>query len=395
MVVKSTEILEKYPASSETQVETPLEENRAPQLPIIVDFDPGDKENPHNWSMLRKLVVANICVLLTLNSTLGSSMPAGSIKFIAEDFNVTNEYQLVLPISVFLIGYIVGPLFLAPLSEVYGRKPLLFWTFVLYLCFTLGTALAPNFPALLVLRFLAGTAAAAPLGIVGGLFADCFPDPVHRGRVMALWAAGTTFGPTLSPVISGFLGQVSWRWPFWFELIFGGVSLIAMLFLPETFRPVILAKRAARMKKELNRDDIVVPDSVETRNLKDLFAVTLTRPVTMLFTEPIVPAVCLYMAFLYAILYLFFQAYPIIFQGEYAMAPGIDGLAYMPVGIGSVISAIMVVLWDEHMPRQGEKKPTMEYHRLTLAIIGGPLTMISFFWLVGTPGWEMSHLLSD
>ncbi|KAI1929367.1 hypothetical protein LOZ58_001903 [Ophidiomyces ophidiicola] len=307
MVVKSTEMLEKYPASSEAHLETPLEENRAPQLPIIVDFEPGDKENPHNWSMIRKLVVANICVLLTLNSTLGSSMPAGSIKFIAEDFNVTNEYLLVLPISVFLIGYIVGPLFLAPLSEVYGRKPLLFWTFVLYLCFTLGTALAPNFPALLVLRFLAGTAAAAPLGIVGGLFADCFPDPVHRGRVMALWAAGTTFGPTLSPIISGFLGQVSWRWPFWFELIFGGVSLIAMLFLPETFRPVILAKRAARMRKELNRDDIVVPDSVETRNLKDLFAVTLTRPVTMLFTEPIVPA-----------------AYPIIFQAFGKLADKAD-----------------------------------------------------------------------
>ncbi|KMP03795.1 vitamin B6 transporter bsu1 [Coccidioides immitis RMSCC 2394] len=266
---------------------------------IIVKFEPGDKDNPHNWSMTWRLVISGIYILLSLNSTLGSSMPAGAIKVIAEGLNVTNKYQLVLPISVFLIGYIVGPLFLAPLSEVYGRRPLLLWTFVLYLFFTLGTALVSNFPGLLILRFFAGTAAAAPLAIVGGVFADCFPDSVHRGRVMSMWAAGTIFGPTLSPLISGFLGKVSWRWPFWLELIFGGFTLIPMVFVPETFGPVILAQRAARIRKELKRDGIIAPGSAENVDLKELFAVTLSRPVKMLFTEPIVPAVCSYMAYVY------------------------------------------------------------------------------------------------
>ncbi|EAS31180.2 multidrug resistance protein [Coccidioides immitis RS] len=350
---------------------------------IIVKFEPGDKDNPHNWSMTWRLVISGIYILLSLNSTLGSSMPAGAIKVIAEGLNVTNKYQLVLPISVFLIGYIVGPLFLAPLSEVYGRRPLLLWTFVLYLFFTLGTALVSNFPGLLILRFFAGTAAAAPLAIVGGVFADCFPDSVHRGRVMSMWAAGTIFGPTLSPLISGFLGKVSWRWPFWLELIFGGFTLIPMVFVPETFGPVILAQRAARIRKELKRDGIIAPGSAENVDLKELFAVTLSRPVKMLFTEPIVPAVCSYMAYVYAILYLFFQAYPIIFQDEYGMSPGIAGLAYLPVGVGSVISAMMVVLWDERMRKRGNKKQSMEYHRLTLACIGGPLIIMSLFWL----GW--------
>lgn len=222
----------------------------------------------------------------------------------------------MLPISVFLIGYILGPLFLAPLSEVYGRRPALLYSFVVYLLFTLGTALVNDFPGLLVLRFLAGTAASAPLAVVGALFADCFPHAVHRGRAMACFGAGTTLGPTLSPTISGFLGQVSWRWPFWFTVILGGVTLVPMVFWPETFAPVILARRAARMRKEQNRDDIVAADDPANIDKKELFSVTLTRPVTMCFTEPIVSAVSLYMAFLYAVLYMFFQGYPIIFKGR-------------------------------------------------------------------------------
>jgi multidrug resistance protein len=243
-------------------------------------------------------------------------MPSGSIGFIAETFNITDENQLVLPISVFLIGYIVGPLFLGPLSEVYGRRPLLVYTFVIYLLFTVGTALVNNFPGLLVLRFLAGTAAASPLAVVGGVYADLFEDQTVRGRTMALFGAGTTLGPTLSPIISGFLGQVSWRWPFWFTVIFGGLTIVPLFFWPESFAPVLLSRRAARMREEQGRDDIVVEDDPANIDMKEMFSVTLTRPVTMFFTEPIVSIVSSYMAFVYAVMYMFFQGYPVIYKGR-------------------------------------------------------------------------------
>lgn len=220
-----------------------------------------------------------------------------------------------MPISVFLIGYIIGPLFLSPLSEQFGRRIVLVSTFVCYFFFTLGSALVNNFPGLLVLRFLAGTAASAPLTIIGGVFADLFDDPVHRGRMMALFGAGTTFGPTLSPIISGFTAKTSWRWPFWVEVIVAGATLIAVVFLPETFGPVVLSKRAAAIRKKENRDDIISPSEVKAVSMKQIMSVTLTRPITMLFTESIVSVVSFYMAIVYAILYLFFQAYPIIFQG--------------------------------------------------------------------------------
>ena len=291
-----------------------------------------------------------LSIILTLNSTLSSSISSGSISVIATTFGVTDENQLVLPISVFLIGYILGPLFLAPLSEIYGRRPVLLYSFVVFVLFSLGTAVVNEFPGLLVLRFLTGTAASAPLAIVGAVYADCFPNAIHRGRIMALFGAGTTLGPTLSPVISGFLGKVSWRWPFWFTVIFGGVTLAPVIFWPESFPPIILAKRAARMRKEQGRDDIVAADDPANIDKWEMFTVTLVRPVTMCFTEPIVSSVSLYMAFLYAVLYMFFQAYPIIFKGMpnillhlklftsiltafaemYDFPPGIDGLPYLP-----------------------------------------------------------------
>jgi MFS family permease len=147
-----------------------------------------------------------------LNSTLGSSMPSGASEEIAKHFHVTSDLQLVLPISTFLIGYIVGPIICGPLSENYGRKIVFRVAFLHYTIFTLATVLAPNWPAFLIFRFICGTFASAPIAVVGGLYADIFTDPRTRGVAMACFMAATTFGPVLGPMISGFTAPISWRW---------------------------------------------------------------------------------------------------------------------------------------------------------------------------------------
>lgn len=125
-------------------------------------------------------------VLLVLNSTLSSSLPGGATKAFSRAFQVDNDLQLVLPNSVYLIGYVFGPIMFGPLSEIYGRKPVLLGTFTAYMLFTLGCALAPSWEALLIFRSLAGIFASSPLSIVGGLCADVFNDPVQRGRAIAV-----------------------------------------------------------------------------------------------------------------------------------------------------------------------------------------------------------------
>lgn len=92
----------------------------------------------------------------------------------------------MLPNSVYLIGYVFGPLLFGPMSEIYGRKRVLLGTLTAYLLFTVGCALAPNWEALLIFRLLVGIFASAPLSVVGGLYADVFKDPVQRGRAIAV-----------------------------------------------------------------------------------------------------------------------------------------------------------------------------------------------------------------
>ena len=109
-----------------------------------------------------------------------------------------------------------------------------FWCYTL---FTMACALSPNFAALCVFRFLTGISASAPIVVTGGLYADIYDDPVTRGRAMATLMASTTFGPSaIAPLISGFLGPLNWKLPFWTAMAIAGATMPALLlFMPGGF----------------------------------------------------------------------------------------------------------------------------------------------------------------
>jgi MFS family permease len=104
-----------------------------------------------------------------------------------QDFHESGDQQKVLPTAVFLIGYVIGPLLFSPLSETIGRKPVLLWSFTVFVLATLGCALAPNWSSLLVFRTICGLTGAAPQTVVGGIYADLFFDLRSRGRAMAMY----------------------------------------------------------------------------------------------------------------------------------------------------------------------------------------------------------------
>jgi MFS family permease len=116
-------------------------------------------------------------------------------------------------------------------------------------------------------------------------------------------------------VISGFLSPLGWKWAFWVTLIYAGVSCIPVLLLPETYAPVLLRRRAAKLRKETGDKNIVALAELEEKGLRHVITIVLTRPIRMFLFEAIVLFSCLYSAFTFGIFYLFFEAYPIIFQG--------------------------------------------------------------------------------
>ncbi len=313
-------------------------------------------------------------------------MPSGGIAWISDYFHITNAEQQFLPISLYLVGYCFGPLAWGPLSETYGRKAVMIPAFCIFSLFTMACALAPNYPALIFFRFMVGLGAACAISIIGGVYADIYNDPVSRGRAMAAFMAGNTFGPVLGPVVGGFMSTVSWRWSFWVALIYAGVSIVPLILLPETYGPILLERRAKKMRSEKDNPNIYAPIELEKKGFKQMATVILTRPIRMFLFEALVCVTCTYLALIFGILYLYFEAYPIIFQGIYHMDAGVSALAFLPIAIGALIAGGCFLWYDGILRKaQQQNKPwaaVEESRRLPLACIGGPVFAASLFWLV-------------
>ncbi|OBR06774.1 Major facilitator superfamily transporter [Colletotrichum higginsianum IMI 349063] len=361
----------------------------------IISWDDGDPENPYNWSNTRKFLILCLTMMQVINSTMGSALPSNAIPFITAEWGVTNEQQKVLPISVFLIGYVFGPVVWAPLSEHLGRRTLTIITFVMFTIWTMACALAPNWPAFLIFRFLTGVFASSPIAIVAGILADIYGNTESRGRAMTAFMVTTAFGPLFAPIVSGFCSPtIGWRWSFWIALIYAGATLVPIILLPETYGPILLSRRARNMRKLDPSANIVAPREMERTDFKQLATVVLTRPMRMIIFEPIVSCTCAYLALVYTIFYMSFQAFPIIFQQLYGLSPGVAGLAYLPIGGGSLIAVPIFIGWEQgHLRAQrsgSEWAKQEEFRRLPLACIGGPLFFISLFWL----GWSSREGIS-
>jgi MFS family permease len=96
-------------------------------------------------------------------------------------------------VSVYVLGFAVGPLAFAPLSELYGRIPVYHACNVCFVAFTIACALATNLNMLIAFRFLAGVFGSAPLTNGGGSIADLV-EQAKRGKAMSGFAMGPIVG---------------------------------------------------------------------------------------------------------------------------------------------------------------------------------------------------------
>lgn len=134
------------------------------------------------WTIVVVVTSASFCV------TSCSSMIPFTYPAVEREFNVGSEVA-TLGLSLFVLGLGFLPLVLGPLSEFYGRSPVYFVGFGLFLAFNFGCAFANNIATLLICRFLAGAAGSAFLSVAGGTIADIF-RPHEVGAPMGVYTAG-------------------------------------------------------------------------------------------------------------------------------------------------------------------------------------------------------------
>ncbi|THC91544.1 hypothetical protein EYZ11_008984 [Aspergillus tanneri] len=320
------------------------------QLQGTLKFTPHSPQNPSCWSLSRKIPIALVALFTVMNSGLSASLPSNAIPYLRPEFHLSDGPQTSLPTSLFLVGYTVGPLVFSPLSETVGRRLVLLSTFGVFVLSTLGCALAPNWPVLLVFRFLCGSMGSAPQTVVGGIYADLFEERRSRGRAMLLYMSASSFGPILGPIISGFASPHNWRWTFWIELIFAGCTFV------ETFAPVLLKREATRLRSQ-GLDVSLAQEKMDMVRI-------LQRPLAMLVLEPIISCTALFIALAYSGV-----------SFEYSD----DFVGFFTC---TAFSALAYDTYYERAKKAGQQwTNSPELHRLPISCIGGIGLTVSLLWL--------------
>ncbi|KZT04040.1 MFS general substrate transporter [Laetiporus sulphureus 93-53] len=347
-----------------------------------------DPENPKSWSRPYRWYLTMLGSVLVFNATFASSAPEG-IVFELMDYFTFSEEVVTLTIALFVGGYCVGPILWGPLSEQFGRRIIFIITFAVYVCFQVGCALSRNTGSILVFRFLSGTFAAAPLSNSGALVSDIW-DAGTRGEALAFFTLAPFAGPTLGPIVSGFMSVrgVSWRWLFWLLTLFAGFCMMLTVFtLPETFLPILMVRKAQRLRKETGDDRYWAPLERQKKSFGEHMKHILARPFLILFREPMLMAITMYMSFVYGCIYLLFEAYPIVFIEGHHLSMGLFGLTFLPIFLGACAGVFFYLLiFNPRYVRSQHRHaphPVPPEERLEVAMFAAPMFAGAFFWF----GW--------
>mmetsp|Transcript_7269 Transcript_7269/g.9206 ORF Transcript_7269/g.9206 Transcript_7269/m.9206 type:complete len:637 (+) Transcript_7269:69-1979(+) len=378
-----------------------LNEAREPIHVEKLDWDsPDDKANPQNWPQWKKLYITFTVALICLCVSLGSSLYVAGVPSLMVQFEVSQEL-CISGLTFYLIGLAVGPAIAAPMSEVFGRRWIYFFSLPISMLFAMGIGLSKHIYSILILRFFCGFFASPAMAVAGGSISDIwsFQD---MGFAMALFCLAPFLGPVLGPIIGGFAAEKKgWKWTMWIYLMASGLILPFVLLLPETYKPIILAKRAKKRGVDLYKPP------VNKQFFKNLAVNNLLRPVQMLTFEPIVSIFTIYIAFVFAVLFGFFEAYPIIFKGEYGMSLGVSGLPFLGVGIGLIGGVIFFIIIDKKIynPKnpdgtRGKRDENGNLifgppeNKLLAGKVGAICLPVALFWLAWTGRTSSVHWMA-
>lgn len=259
--------------------------------------------------------------------------------------------------------------------------------------FNLAVATGKDAQTIFICRFFGGFFGACPLTCVGAVFADMFNNR-QRGLAVTVFSMTVFSGPLLAPFIGGFItsSYLGWRWTEYITAIMGfsGFAL-ELLFLEETYPPVILVAKAADLRRRTKNWGVHAKQEEIEIDFRELVEKNLSRPMRMLVKEPIVLALSIYMAFIYGLLYLFLTFYPIVFQGIHGFNPGVGGLPFFGMILGEILAGVYMVIlqpsYNKKLAANGNM-PIPEW-RLPPVIVGGVSFAIGLFWF-GWTGYKPS-----
>jgi multidrug resistance protein len=360
---------------------------------VLIKWSDRDPQHPRNWTTRKKITTTIIASAFTLMPPVASTMVAPGLGNMMQDLNITSKVEGQLTISVFVLAYAVGPMFLAPLSEIYGRVPVLQASNAWFFCFNIGCGFAKTKEQMFVFRFLSGLGGSAPLAIGGGIVSDCF-HAEKRAQAVSLYSLTPLLGPAIGPIAGGFMAQyTTWRWTFWAtSAASAAIWIAAVFFLQESFAPKILQQRAAKLRKEKDGQDFCTEFDNDYR-LARVLTNAIVRPFRFILTQPIVQVMALYQSYLNGVVYLMLSTFPRLWRDTYGQSISTSGLNYISFGIGLFLGAQIAAPFHNavyaYLKKKNDGREKPEF-RVPVIFVGATLVPIGLFWY-GWSAQERSH----
>ncbi|KIK64384.1 hypothetical protein GYMLUDRAFT_161095 [Collybiopsis luxurians FD-317 M1] len=338
------------------------------------------EEHPQELPLWRKWLAVVIVSCCSFCVTGSSSMAAFTETPVAKEFHISHELA-VLSVSLFVEGMALGPLLTGPLSEMYGRNITYRVSFTLMFAFSFGVAFAWDTPFYLVFRFLSGLSGASFLSVAGGTVSDMFTNE----QVANFYTCSPFIGPICGPLVSGFINQhLHWRWTYYILTIWIFVQTILLyICVPETYVPVLRKWKAARLRKSTGDENYWSPLDKQNKNVFRAVMISCYKPFELIFYERMALLLNLWTSLVLGILYLTFQAFPIIFTEKHGFSLQQSGLTFLGIGVGIVCAMPSQRYFNGLVARDAKLNGGMAppESRLYMGEIGAILVPLSLFWL--------------
>ncbi|KAI0518585.1 major facilitator superfamily domain-containing protein [Xylaria bambusicola] len=359
--------------------------------PFEVSFDSDeDPLCPRSMNIARKWLLVCIVGLGSLCVTATSSIYTATYAQMNPEFH-QSEIVATLGLSTFVLGIALGPLFLGPLSEFYGRRPIYLASWTMFVIWLIPSAVAHNTATIVTTRFIDGFTGSAFLSVAGGTVSDVFRRDQIQGP-MTIISLSPFIGPSLGPLVGGFINYyTNWRWTYYVLIIWAAALLVLMVFCaPETYHPIKLREKARLMRKETGDERWKAPMEKSTKSIPRTVGLSLLRPFQLLLLEPMCLLLSLLSAVLLGVIYLFFGAFPLVFGNTYGFNLWQVGLSFLGIFVGMLVGAATNPIWrsiHRRLVRKNHGVPEPEFH-LASSILGAVIVPIGLFWFAWT---SLSH----
>lgn len=400
------------PNSPAVELQTSATKTAKDSDPFLVNFRlPYDPENPLDWPTARKWRVTDILSATGFNRIMVSTIMAPALSTIAQELDM-NSTESAMSLSIYLLATAFGPLFIGPLSELYGRQVILHASNIWFLVWNLVCGFAHTKGTLIAARFLAGFGASAIYALAGGVLGDIW-RPEQRGRSLGTYLLIPLLGAAVGkspltncialcksqlicntgPIIGGFItARTTWRWMFWATSIFQTVMIAVSFFsFHESYGALLLRRRADNLRRRTgNTQYYTAAERLDgNRSAIEILWKALTRPLRLLFFHPIIQVSATLSGLNYGIMYITLSTFSDLWTSQYHESIEISGLHYIACASGELVaSQIGGPLMDFLYNRQKNDNPSPE-SRLRLMYPG-----ILAAWLgVLLYGWAADYRL--